>query len=79
MLWNTETTEFQMKGVAYTGNNMRKHMSNHLEHSTSVKRGMKSVYHTYNSNKKADKQRRVSSVPRPSGRLIPPKSAASRH
>ncbi|XP_022900797.1 kinesin-like protein KIF3A isoform X2 [Onthophagus taurus] len=79
MLWNTETTEFQMKGVAYTGNNMRKHMSGHLEHSTSVKRGMKAVYHTYNTSKKAEKQRRTSSVPRPSGRLVPPKSAASRH
>lgn len=72
MLWNTETTEYQMKGVAYTGNNMRKHMSNHLEHSASVRRGMKAVYHSYNSGKQ---RVRTSSVPRPNRHLIAPKSA----
>ena len=78
MLWNTETTEFQMKGVAYTGNNMRKHMSNLIELPAPVRRGMKAVYHSYNINKKSDKQKRLSSVPRPNGRLIPPKSSVSR-
>lgn len=74
MLWNTETTEFQMKGVAYTGNNMRKHMPAHNDRSTFIKRGMKLVFHSYHSTKKSEKQKtRTSNVPRPSG-LVPPKS-----
>lgn len=74
MLWNIETTEFQMKGVAYTGNNMRKQMNNHPDHMLQVKRGMKLVYHTYHSTKKSEKQRvRTSNVPRPCG-LLHPKS-----
>lgn len=77
MVWNTETTEFQMKGVAYTGNNMRKLMSLSADHHTTLKCGMKLIYHSY-SGKKTDRQRiRSSNVPRPSG-LIPPKSSARR-
>ncbi|XP_017769051.1 PREDICTED: kinesin-like protein KIF3A [Nicrophorus vespilloides] len=66
MLWNTDTTEFQVKGVAYTGNNMRKHMSANVDKSTPAFRGMKNVYHSYNAGKKVERRVRTSSVPRPS-------------
>lgn len=74
MLWNMETTEFRMRGVAYTGNNMRKLLGSHLDRPLHVNRGMKLVYHSYHSNKKSEKQRvRTSNVPRPYG-LLHPKS-----
>lgn len=72
LIWNAETAEFQMKGVAYTGNNMRKHMSIRQDQSAPIRWNMKNVYHTYNTGKQ---RVRTSSVPRPSRSLIPPKSA----
>jgi len=77
MLWNTDTTEFQVKGVAYTGNNMRKQVLNPYEKPMPVVRGMKSIYHSYNSGKKQEKRMRTSSVPRPSYSRRSAKSAAS--
>lgn len=79
MVWNLETTEFQMKGVAYTGNNMRKTTSSH-SHSgdggaaagkngglvARTGRGMRQVYHSYNSKSASERRVRTSSVPRPS-------------
>ncbi|KAF2884409.1 hypothetical protein ILUMI_21788 [Ignelater luminosus] len=64
--WNQDTTEYQMRGVAYTGNNMRKNMSANSEKEKPIRPTMKSVYHSYNTTK--SKQRaRTSWVPRPSG------------
>lgn len=55
-----------MRGVAYTGNNMRKNMSANSEKEKPIRPTMKSVYHSYNTTK--SKQRaRTSWVPRPSG------------
>ncbi|XP_065165361.1 kinesin-like protein KIF3A [Atheta coriaria] len=66
ILWNTDTTEFQVKGVAYTGNNMRKHMSMAVDKPVAVQRPLKNVYHSYNAGKKVERRIRTSSVPRPS-------------
>lgn len=62
--WNQETTEYQMRGVAYTGNNMRKTLSAQLVNDKPIKPIMKAIYHSYNTPK--SKQRaRTSWVPRP--------------
>lgn len=72
MIWNIETTEFQMRGVAYSGNNMRKLLSSQFDQLLPVNRGMKLIYHTYHSTKKVDKTRvRTSNVPRPYCMLQP--------
>ncbi|KAK4871761.1 hypothetical protein RN001_015885 [Aquatica leii] len=64
--WNQDTTEYQMRGVAYTGNNMRKTMSAFPNKEKPIRPRIKSVYHLYNVSK--SKQRaRTSWVPRPSG------------
>lgn len=64
--WNQDTTEYQMRGVAYTGNNMRKAVSAFCGKEKPVRPKMKTVYHLYNISK--SKQRaRTSWVPRPSG------------
>ncbi|KAK5639041.1 hypothetical protein RI129_011533 [Pyrocoelia pectoralis] len=64
--WNQDTTEYQMRGVAYTGNNMRKAVSAFSNKEKPIRPKMKTVYHLYNISK--SKQRaRTSWVPRPSG------------
>lgn len=53
-----------MRGVAYTGNNMRKTLSAQLVNDKPIKPIMKAIYHSYNTPK--SKQRaRTSWVPRP--------------
>ncbi|KAJ8923592.1 hypothetical protein NQ315_010171 [Exocentrus adspersus] len=47
LIWNNETQEYQMRGVAYTGNNMRKRQTVNTETFTPVKFEMKQVYHKY--------------------------------
>ncbi|KAJ8955486.1 hypothetical protein NQ318_003588 [Aromia moschata] len=47
LIWNNETQEYQMRGVAYTGNNMRKRQTANIETFTPVKFEMKQVYHKY--------------------------------
>ncbi|KAJ8985878.1 hypothetical protein NQ317_006252 [Molorchus minor] len=47
LVWNNETQEYQMRGVAYTGNNMRKRQTANTETLTPVKFEMKQVYHKY--------------------------------
>lgn len=54
-----------MRGVAYTGNNMRKSLSAHTDIEKLVTHGMKAVYHSYN-NMKTKQRARTSCVPRPS-------------
>ncbi|KAK9874407.1 hypothetical protein WA026_002754 [Henosepilachna vigintioctopunctata] len=47
LIWNMESQEFQMRGVAYTGNNMRKHKTHGAEFETSYRNELKPVYHKY--------------------------------
>lgn len=62
--WNPETAEYQMNGVAYTGNNMRKHYSPDAEKAPSgIKPKMKQVYLSYSKMEKPRPQ--TSYVPRP--------------
>lgn len=44
-----------MRGVAYTGNNMKKRMTGNIEISAPVKFEMKNVYHKYPDKKKERK------------------------
>ncbi|XP_019865591.2 kinesin-like protein KIF3A [Aethina tumida] len=55
LIWNNETQEYQMRGVAYTGNNMKKRMTGNIEISAPVKFEMKNVYHKYPDKKKERK------------------------
>ncbi|XP_044256198.1 kinesin-like protein KIF3A [Tribolium madens] len=68
LIWNSETQEYQMRGVAYTGNNMRKRQSAHSECFTPVKFDMKPVYHKYPEKKRERKmmyeKRSFSAVPK---------------
>lgn len=57
LIWNNETQEHQMRGVAYTGNNMRKRQTVSADIFTPVKFEMKQVYHKY-PEKRRDKPKR---------------------
>ncbi|KAJ8936473.1 hypothetical protein NQ314_012336 [Rhamnusium bicolor] len=61
LIWNNETQEYQMRGVAYTGNNMRKRQTANIETFTPVKFEMKQVYHKY-PEKKREKPREKRSM-----------------
>ncbi|XP_060537450.1 kinesin-like protein KIF3A [Cylas formicarius] len=52
LLWNPETQEYQMRGVAYTGNNMRKRQTTRTQTAEPVQFGMKQVYHKYPEKKR---------------------------
>lgn len=52
LLYNSETEEYNILGVAYTGNNMRKRQSGNTTVSTPVKFEMKPVYHKYPEKKR---------------------------
>lgn len=60
--------EYQMRGVAYTGNNMRKRQMEYSEYLKPVKFEMKPVYHKYSEKKKERKllyeKRAFSAVPK---------------
>nr|CAH7761503.1 unnamed protein product [Callosobruchus chinensis] len=60
LIWNNETQEYQMRGVAYTGNNMRKQQNTGAEIFTPVKFEMKQVYHKY-PEKKREKRSMIKS------------------
>lgn len=47
LTWNMETQEFQMKGVAYTGNNMRKRQGRGTDYDVPFRHEIKPVYHKY--------------------------------
>lgn len=68
LIWNSETQEYQMKGVAYTGNNMRKRLSSHSDFYNEVKFEMKNIYHKYPEKKKERRsifdKRSFSAVPK---------------
>lgn len=55
LIYNSDTEEYNILGVAYTGNNMRKRQSGHTSVSAPVKFDMKPVYHKY-PEKKRDKR-----------------------
>ncbi|CAH0561938.1 unnamed protein product [Brassicogethes aeneus] len=55
LIWNSETQEYQMRGVAYTGNNMKKRQMGNIEISAPVKFEMKNIYHKYPDKKKERK------------------------
>lgn len=61
MVWNNETQEYQMRGVAYTGNNMKKRQKSSIENFSPIKFEMKQVYHKY-PEKKRDKLREKSAM-----------------
>ncbi|CAG9817005.1 unnamed protein product [Phaedon cochleariae] len=57
LMWNNDTQEYQMRGVAYTGNNMRKRQTASAEAFSPVCFEMKQVYHKY-PEKKREKPKR---------------------
>lgn len=61
LVWNNETQEYQMRGVAYTGNNMKKRQKSSVENLSPVKFEMKQVYHKY-PEKKREKLREKSAM-----------------
>ncbi|CAH1103160.1 unnamed protein product [Psylliodes chrysocephalus] len=52
MIWSNDGQEYQMRGVAYTGNNMRKRQNASVETLAQVKFDMKQPYHKYPERKK---------------------------
>nr|XP_023013785.1 kinesin-like protein KIF3A [Leptinotarsa decemlineata] len=59
MVWNNETQEFQMRGVAYTGNNMRKHQTATAEEFAPITFEMKQSYHKYPEKKREKLKRSI--------------------
>ncbi|CAG9855551.1 unnamed protein product [Phyllotreta striolata] len=52
MIWSNDGQEYQMRGVAYTGNNMRKRLNPGVETMSQIKFDMKQPYHKYPERKK---------------------------
>ncbi|XP_034481082.1 kinesin-like protein KIF3A [Drosophila innubila] len=75
--WNEDIGEWQLKCVAYTGNNMRKH----IEHKTGGKEpdfvDLSHVYLSYNTDNVANPMRTKSARPRTSG--VPRPTTARRY
>ncbi|XP_056646406.1 kinesin-like protein KIF3A isoform X1 [Diorhabda sublineata] len=52
MIWSNDGQEYQMRGVAYTGNNMRKRQNTSAETLIQVRFDMKQPFHKYPERKK---------------------------